>query len=204
MVEISHPDEVLLPDLSALDPNLMALGMLLAAVGALSDVEDGALGVLTLFRTTESALKCYERSRLLFASPDGGPNGDFWSYLRGLTEMELTLMALDRAMRVAEKLVGSRGTTIRSKQIPSQAVRDRVRLMRNGIDHVDERLRRVGTVTALWPDRDEMTIEDPQGTPLVLSYEDLADALRKLHTLASDLIANPANWLKKTTPPPAQ
>ena len=70
-------------------------------------------------KTLESALLSYERARHRFDNYFAR-DSFFSGYLRGISDLELTLMALHRAMRLAEGVVRSPETKFSKSQLPSQ------------------------------------------------------------------------------------
>jgi hypothetical protein len=191
-----RPKSFDLPDLSGLDVDLVAnllLSMTLRA--ALPPGE--AQHLFTAFvRSTESALRCYERARLqLEYSTEHGVA----SYIRGQADLELTFMALNRAMRLAEALKDSRETSVGNGELPSKPHRDLLRAVRNAIDHNDEPIRKgragKGEALALEVQQATIAIDGEQGH-LSVDQADLGVWVRQLHELAVSLTNDPANWVR--------
>jgi hypothetical protein len=76
-------------------------------------------------------------------------------------------MALHRTMRLAEGLMRSPDTTVGKSQLPSEADRSLLRLVRNALDHIDEPIMegRAGQGRPLQLEvlSDDSTVADGQG-----------------------------------------
>jgi hypothetical protein len=125
------------PDLSGLDDKLTANLVLSLSVGRGFPPSDAQHLVTAFVRTTEGALRRYEEARLQLAR--SVEQDSLVEYLRGLDDMELTFMALHRAMRIAQGLKDSSETKLRKSQLPAHGDQERLRKMRNAIDHRDGR-----------------------------------------------------------------
>ena len=148
-------------------------------------------------RTSEVALRRYEETRLqLQRSAD---EDSLVQYLRGCDDMELTLIALHRAMRVAEALKTSRETNVSSAELPSAAERDQLRKMRNAIDHVDEPIlggrAGIGQTLALHVREDDVMIDHKDG-PLTATHSQVGGWVQRLHGLAVNLTNHPGRWAR--------
>lgn len=192
----TRPKRFDLPDLSGLDVDLVA-NLLLSMTVRVALPPGEAQHLLTAFvRSIESALRCYERARLqLEYSSEHGVA----SYIRGQADLELTFMALNRAMRLAEALKDSRETTVGNGQLPSKAHRYLLRAVRNAIDHNDEPIRkgRAGKGEALTLDVGETTIAiDGEKGPLSVEQADLGTWVFQLHELAVAITNDPGRWIR--------
>lgn len=99
------PPQFSIPDLSGLDDHLTANLLLSMSIGRGFPAGNAQHLVTAFVRTTESALRLYEAARARFTAAAG--ERSLVGYLRGLGEMELTYMALNRAMRLAVALLES-------------------------------------------------------------------------------------------------
>jgi hypothetical protein len=113
LVASALPSRFVIPDLSELDDRLSDNLVLSMLIGRGFPAADAQHLVTAFVRTTESALRLYEAARARFAAAAAGQS--LASYLRGLNEMELTYMALNRAVRLAVALVESPETTVASE-----------------------------------------------------------------------------------------
>jgi hypothetical protein len=195
MKEFAIPHVVNFPNLSGLDANLTQ--QLLPRMSfQRHDFPEGQAKQLAihLVRTLESALLSYERARHRF--DDYFTRDSFFSgYLRGISDLELTLMALHRAMRLAEGLVRSSETKLGNSQLPSKDDRDRLRDIRNAIDHVDGPIKK-GIIQpvhmlAVLLNETELMIDDEEGNTLSARHTDVGDWVERLHSLALDFINHP-------------
>lgn len=125
-----------LPDLSGLDGNLTADYIESVTIGR-SFPPGNAQHLVTAFvRSTDGALRRYEEARLRLER--SAREDKLVEYLRGADDLELAFMALHRTMRLAEALKWSNETWVGNDQLPSDADRDLLRVMRNAIDHIDQ------------------------------------------------------------------
>jgi hypothetical protein len=152
-----------------------------------------------LVRTIESALLSYERARHRF--DDYFARDSFFSgYLRGINDLELTLMALHRAMRLAEGVVRSPETKFNNSHLPSKNDRNRLRDIRNAIDHVDGPIKegaiQPGHMLAVFLNETELMIDDREGNTLSVRHTDVGDWVKSLHSLALDFINHPERWTR--------
>lgn len=140
-------------------------------------------------RTTDAALKAYERSRELLEEFLSG--GKFTPYLQGISELELTFLALHRAMRLAEAFMRSPETRVAKARLPMDRQRDELRDFRNAIDHVDGPIKR-GEIVPGWMNSvfltDKLILLDSEKGPLEVRQKDLGDWIRNLHRLCVDVI----------------
>jgi hypothetical protein len=197
-VAIRHrPRRLNLTDFSALDDKLTANLMLdLTLRGGFPP--GTAQHLVTAFvRTFEVALRCYERARLQLERSVA--QDSLAEYLRGLDDMELTFIALHRAMRLAEGLMASSETKVGMKQLPSASERDELRKMRNAIDHRDgaiiDGLAGTGLTIALHVREDDLIIDDHHGSHTV-KHTELSNWVRKLHELAVELTSHPERYVR--------
>jgi hypothetical protein len=120
-------------------------------------------------------------------------------HLRGADDLELAFLALHRTMRLAEGLMRSQETTVGKSQLPSQANRQLLRVMRNAIDHINQPIieGRAGKGRPLQLEArdDDFTIDDEAGTHTV-SHTEFGEWVRTLHTLAVDLTNHPQDWVR--------
>jgi hypothetical protein len=192
-----------LPDLSGLDDKLTANLTVSLGIGRGLPPGDAQHLVTTFIRTTEGALRRYEDARLQL---ERSANEDsFMEYLRGLDDMELTFMALHRAMRLAVALKNSCETNVGKRTLPREAERDQLRAMRNAIDHnvgpIVAHHAGKGHTLALLVREGDVTIDaiEPDAetvTSLTVAHADLGRWLRQLHELALDLINHPERWTR--------
>lgn len=198
-----RPRSLEFPDLSDLDNGLTA-NLLLETVfrGNCFHDNDTCGLVLGLVRTTESAVRGYERARsLLVHSVDEDSLG---AYLEGLSEMEVACTALYRAMRVAERLLDSPVTIVNDDWLPSEGDRELLRHMRNAIDHVDGPISSgrcgQGERLFLFVAETDLMIDEGGGN-LTVSHTAFGEWVRQLHILASELTRDPATWTARKSEP---
>jgi hypothetical protein len=100
------------------------------------------------------------------------------AFARGATDMEAVFWSLHRAMRVGEALARSAETTVSLAQLPSSSDRDKLRKMRNAIDHADGPivLGRAGKGEALTLliGSDDMSISDEDGVTQMVTHTEFA------------------------------
>jgi DNA repair protein RadC len=189
------PSRFAIPDLSELDDHLTDNLLLSMLIGRGFPEGDAQHLVTAFVRTTESALRLYEAARMRFDAAAAGPS--LASYLRGLDEMELTYMALTRAMRLAVALVESPDTKVSKRMLPSQSERDRLRKMRDAIEHREGPIKAsqagIGKTIALSVRETESAIErDSQR--YVARHDELASWIKVVHALAVKLTNEPHDW----------
>ncbi len=201
----SHrPRRFNLPDLSGLDDKLTANLTLSLRIGRGFPPGDAQHLVTAFIRTTEGALRRYEGARVQLER--SAYKDSFVEYLRGLDDMELTFMALNRAMRLAEALKTSCGTCVGNRELPREAEREQLRAIRNAVDHnvgpILNHRAGIGHMLALLVREDDVTIDavdgDDSGTVIThtVRHADLGRWLRQLHALALDLINHPDRWVR--------
>jgi hypothetical protein len=121
-------------------------------------------------------------------------------YLRGADDLEQAFLALHRTMRLAEGLMRSPDTTVGKSQLPSQADRELLRVMRNAIDHINQPIieGRAGQGAPLQLEvrDDDSTIADEAGTHTV-SHAEFGKWVRSLQALAVDLTNHPQDWVRR-------
>src|SRR3954452_7222702 len=84
----------------------------------------------------DGTLRRYEKARIRL---DRSCREDkLVEFIRGSDDLQFALLSLHRTMRVAEGLMRSPGTNVSKRELPPQAERDQLRVMRNAIEHVDE------------------------------------------------------------------
>jgi hypothetical protein len=191
-----RPRSIQLPDLSGLDNALTANHMLEMTFRGTGFPRGEASGLVTaLVRTTESAVEAYGRARGSLI--DAINRNSFGTYLKGLSEMEISVTALDRAMRVAERLIRSEETTVGEGDLPSKGARTRLSRMRNAIDHVDKPIAAGrfggGEYLFLYVNDCDLLIHDGGGE-LRVKQTDLGDWVHQLHGLAASLTGDPLAW----------
>lgn len=196
-MSVQRPGRFNLPDLSGLDDNLTANLVLSLTVGRGFPPGDGQHLVIAFIRTTEGALRRYEEARLRLER--SAEEDSLVEYLRGLDDMELTFLALHRAMRLAEGLMRSPETKVGNRELPGAVDRDQLRKMRNAIDHRDQPIiaglaGKQHTLALLVREHD-MIIDDDEGTRVV-THANLGDWIRRLHALAVDLTNHPERWVR--------
>ncbi len=147
----------------------------------------------TFVRTFDHALRRYETARTNVT--EAAEKQQLVAYLRGIADMEAAVIFLNKAMRLAARLVESQETRIGKDRLPSHADRDKLRKMRNAIDHDDEPILdgRAGTgeILSLALGSTQMAIADEAGEERIVSYEQFASWLEKLHDLVWALIDDP-------------
>jgi hypothetical protein len=189
------PSQFSIPDLSGLDDNLTANLLLSMSIGRGFPASNAQHLVTALVRTTESALRLYEaaRARLTAAAAERSLAG----YLRGVSEMELTYMALNRAMRVAVALVESPETKVIKRMLPNQSERNRLRKIRDAIEHREGPIKAnqagIGKTIALSVSETESTIDDDTQR-YATRHDELASWIQALHALAVNLTNEPQVW----------
>lgn len=193
-----RPRRFNIPDLSGLDERLTANLSVSLSIGRGFPPGDAQHLVTGFIRTTEGALRRYEQARVrLQRSADEDSLVGYW---RGLDDMELTFVALNRAMRFAEALKTSHETDVGKGDLPRGAERDQLRVIRNAINHnvqpILDHHAGVGHTLVLRIGEDDMTIDTIERdsgavTTHQVAHADMARWLRKLHELAVDLINNP-------------
>jgi len=191
-----RPKSFELPDLSGLDNALTANHVLEMTFRGRAFPPGEASGLVTaLARTTESALESYERSRQILLQSTN--SNSFGMYLKGLSEMEICITALDRAMRVAGRLATSAETMVSDADLLPKKARTRLSRMRNAIDHVDKPLAAGrfggGKYLFLYISESELVIND-EGGELRVKQQELANWVVRLHALTTALSREPQNW----------
>lgn len=186
-----------LPDLSGLDGNLTADYIESVTIGR-SFPPGNAQHLVTAFvRSTDGALRRYEEARLRLER--SAREDKLVEYLRGADDLELAFMALHRTMRLAEALKWSNETWVGNDQLPSDADRDLLRVMRNAIDHIDQPIigGRAGKGLPLQLElrNNDSTIADDDGAHTV-SHATFGGWMRTLHGLAVDLTNRPQDWVR--------
>jgi hypothetical protein len=186
-----------LPDLSGLDNALTANQALEILFRGKTYPSVEADGLVTAFvRTTESAVDAYERARKLLVDSAQKSNG-LGTYLKGLSEIEVCVTALDRAMRVAKRLVDPAEPTVQDGDLPSKGSMTRLSRMRNAIDHVDAPVSKgkfgEGRYLFLFVTETDLVIND-EGAEIRVKQVDFGGWLEQLHGLADDLIRKPETW----------
>ena len=151
--------------------------------------------VTAFVRTTESALRRYEAARAELEAAAAAHS--LAGYFRGLDDMELTFMALNRAMRLAVALKESPETKVARADLPSQEVQDRLRRMRDAIEHREGPIKAnqagIGKTIALSVRENESTIEDDKQN-YAAAHDDVASWIQLLHELAVKLTNEPQVW----------
>lgn len=195
------PRQINMPDLSGLDSKLTE-NLVRARLAGRGFPDGKAHHLVTAFtRTTESALRRYEEARLqLLRSTVAATNmRRIAEFIRGQDDLEVTLMVLHRAMRVADRLRASPETKVSRRELPTQADRDLLRDVRNAVDHRDHPivagLAGTGRMLAILVRERDLTI-DVDDDALTITHDDLADWIRALHTLAAALTNEPERWLR--------
>jgi hypothetical protein len=187
-----------MPDLSGLANNLLGDWVLSSTFIASFPPGPAAFLVSTFVRLVEDALRSYEeaRSRLETASREE----HLVEFVRGCSDMEDTFWVLHRATRVAVALVRSPETKLDYSQVPAEADREKLRKMRNAIDHDEEPIvggcAGKGDSLALEVRSNEMSITDRDGVVQTVTHDQFAGWIRTLHALAAELIAHPRDWAK--------
>jgi hypothetical protein len=147
-----------------------------------------------LARLTDKAILEYESARAsLDAFIKGRRGGRLTDLFRAYDHLETCIDAVARAANFAEALRTDPGPpTIHLKQLPTVAARDRVRLVRNAIQHAEEDLLKGKTpqVTgrpSLLIARDKSLGVARKG--MYIRYGDLANWITRYHDLVRDLIS---------------
>jgi hypothetical protein len=191
------PGPFSLPDLSGLDGNLTANYILSLGIGRGFPPGDAQHFVTAFVRSTDGALRRYEEARRQLEQSVA--RDSLVQYLRGSDDMEVAFMTLHRTMRLAEGLMLSPQTTVGAQQLPSQADRDLLRMMRNAIDHVNKPIMsgRAGKGQAIQLEvrNDDSAIADDAGTQVV-THARFGEWVRTLYRLAVDLTNRPHDWIR--------
>jgi hypothetical protein len=190
-----------LPDLSALDDKLVANYIESVAIGRGFPPGDAQHLVTAFVRSTEGALRRYEAARLQLARSLDRNHNALLEHLRGADDMAVAFMALHRAMRLGEGVMRSPETEVSKEQLPSEADRDKLRVMRNAIDHINDPIIEgragKGQTLELHVRDNDSTIDDEDGTHTV-SHAEFGEWVRTLHTLAVNLTNEPHVWARST------
>jgi predicted exporter len=189
------PSRFAIPDLSGLDSNLTANLLLSMSIGRGFPASNAQHLVTAFVRTAESALRRYEAARAQLAA--AGAGGNLAGYFRGLDDMELTFMALNRAMRLAVALKESPETKVSRADLPSKDEQRRLRRMRDAIEHREGPIKAnqagIGKTIALTVSESQSTIEDDsQG--YTTTHVELAYWIQLIHALAVRLTNEPDAW----------
>jgi hypothetical protein len=197
------PDSFEFPDLSRLNARLTDRHLLGLVFEGKVFVDPIARALaLGLVRTIDSAVRAYERARVQMARSIAGGRR-LGLFLEGVSEMEVAITALYRALRIAERVVESEATIINKDWIPSEGDRERLRSMRNAIDHVE------GPIAdgRCWQGESlflEVTNADLRisegGGELVIGQASLGEWVQKLHILAAELVREPNAWTPRGQP----
>lgn len=106
-------------------------------------------------------------------------------------------MAVNRTMRLAEELCRSKLTSIDPLQIPSPADQQRLRDMRDAIEHNDDPILKgeagVGLALALDVTDTDLSI-NRKGRIVTVSQAEFGGWTRDLHVLAKNLATDPGSW----------
>jgi hypothetical protein len=191
-----------LPDLSDLTDDL--LGRWALSITLIDCFPPGVAQFLVsgYIRTVEAALRRYNRARgqLETASREG----KVIAFMRGCSEMETTVWLVHKAIRWGVALAKSPETKVSSRELPAGRDRERLQAIRNALDHDDEPVRdgRAGQGDALSLEvrSRDMTIHDLNGHDQTVTFDALAEWMRKLHALAVELIDRPSEWAAQTSP----
>lgn len=192
------PSQFSIPDLSGLDDHLVANLMLSMSIGRGFPPGNAQHLVTAFVRTTESALRRYEATRTQLERSAAAQS--LAGYLTGLDDMELTYIALNRAMRLAVALKDSPETNVSRSDLPAKQDQDRLRLMRDAIEHrespISADLAGVGKTIALSVRENESTIEDATQS-YSATHDALASWIKRLHALAVKLTNEPHVWSRR-------
>lgn len=186
-----------MPDLSDLAAGLLSAWFLHATF--IESFPPGRAAFLSssFVRATEHTLRQYQdaRNRLERASREEA----LMEFLRGCNDLEFTCIGLHKAIRLAEALMHSRETKVTAGQLPPSKDRDRLRKVRNAIDHDDEPIMagRAGSGESLSLEvgSHTMNIADRDRVNQVLAHNEFAGWIRVLHGVAIDLIEHPSAWV---------
>jgi len=193
------PSQFSIPDLSGLDDHLVANLVLSMSIGRGFPPGNAQHLVTAFVRTTESALRRYEAARAQLEGSAAAQS--LAAYLRGLDDMELTYIALNRAMRLAVALKQSPDTNVSRTDLPSKQDQDRLRLMRDAIEHRESpimaNLAGIGKTVALSVRESDSTIEDATRS-YTATHDTLASWIQRLHALAVKLTNEPQVWSRRT------
>ena len=134
--------------------------------------------MVAFVRTFDHALRQYETARTNVV--EATEQQQLVAYMRGCADMEAAVIFLNKAMRLGVALMESPETKIGKDQIPSKADRDRLRKMRNAVDHDDGPILAgrggTGENLALTLGSTQMGIADEPGDEQILSYEEFSSA----------------------------
>lgn len=196
-VDSRRPDSIALPDLSQLDSELTANYLRsIAFRGSFPPGTAQAL-VTTFVRSVELALRRYADAWVQFE--ESVARNSLRAYLRGVSELEVTFIVLHRAMRLAAAIVRSDETLVPNGHIPTRDERERLRIMRDAIEHNDQPILdgRAGRdeTLALFVREEDSTI-DTRGSPYVVTHAELGAWLTQLHQLAVTLTNEPEKWAR--------
>jgi hypothetical protein len=156
--------------------------------------------VMEFVRTVEQTVDLYQkaRERLEGSSRSGALIG----FVRAAGDLEIAYLVLNKAMRIGEALVRSPDTTVGKAWLPSEADRNRLRLMRNAIEHEVEPITAgrggKGESLALEVRAAFAQIADDSGT-LTATHEELARWIRTLHELAAGIVEQPEAWVRASS-----
>lgn len=193
----SRPARIALPDLSRLDTELTANYLLSIVFRGAFPPGTAQHLVTTFVRSIEIALRRYLDARAPFE--ESVARDSLRAYLRGVSELEVTFIALHRAMRLADAIVRSSETLVPNGHIPTRDERDRLRLMRDAIEHNDEPILtgRAGTEeTLMLFVREHDSTIDHKGTTYVATHTELGAWIAQLHQLAVTLTNEPEQWTR--------
>jgi hypothetical protein len=187
------------PDLSVLNPGGLVTNWVFVLIFGPRWPEGNAQWLVTaLGPSCEAVLDRYESARRHFEDSTQSEN-PLHIYMRGLIDMELTFMALNRAMRLVEKLRISPETTLGREDVASTTEQDRIRHMRNAIDHSDGPIvgghSGKGNPLSLEVRERDMSIYDTKRRQLLTAtHQEVGEWIQRLWSLALDLIRHPEKW----------
>lgn len=151
--------------------------------------------VTSFVRAVDSSLRCYERART--ALVDAGRKDSLIEYLKGCDDLEVAVVALNRAMRLAEALRRAPATAIGKGVVPPQNDQRELSEVRNAIDHnVDPILdgeAGEGLPLSLGVTENAISI-NRKGTVLTVTQAAFGEWMLALHELATTLAAEPRTW----------
>ena len=193
------PRDFSLPDLSTLDDNLAANLMLSMSIGRGFPPGEAQHLVTAFARATETALRAYERARIELV----GSDDKVFAYLRGCDDLQLALMALNRALRLANAIKGSSETVVSNADLPPEDGQRRLVEMRNALDHNSDPIldgqARLGLALALEVGPSDLSISR-NGRHVLVSQAELGGWIRTLHSLVVSLTDDPDRWRRTSAP----
>jgi hypothetical protein len=192
-----RPTHFKLPDLTDLETNMIGAWTLTAVF--LVPYTPGRASMLlpTFVRSVEVALRSYAAARVRLRR--SVERDSLVDYIRGMSDMELAVIALNRSMRIAVRFVRLPDVNLKKAELPSAAEIDQLRKIRVAIEHIDEsvvsedRANKSETLS-LNVRADCMVIHDKNGVLQRVDHMMFGTWLRKLHYVAKSLVHDTERW----------